>query len=99
MYQYEKEQPPPARTVTDVVVVRVDEVYEVDPALMEVLPQQNMPVWDTRRIVDGRTGQVDFMARHFAHSFLTLGLPPEAAAPERGASSEAEAPRRMPSSP
>jgi hypothetical protein len=82
MYRYESEQPDPPRAVNDVVVIRVDDVYEVHPALMEVVPQQDIPVWDTRRIVDGRASQVEFMAGHFAHSLLTLGLPPEDAFPQ-----------------
>ena len=38
--------------------MRMDHVYEIDPAKMRVFPQQEMPVWDTQRIVKNRWEQL-----------------------------------------
>ena len=35
--------PPPPQRITDDVVMRFEHVYEVDPDLMQVTPQQDMP--------------------------------------------------------
>ena len=48
------QQPPAPRQINDEVVMRFDDVYEVDSSLMELTGQQPMPAWDTQRIVDGR---------------------------------------------
>ena len=69
--------PPPARRITDAVVMRFEHVYEVDPALMETTPQQPMPAWDTRRIVDARWDHLDWMHSHFADDVLLAGEPSE----------------------
>jgi hypothetical protein len=65
--------PPPARRVTDTVVMRFDHVYEVDPALMELTGQQELPAWDTLRIVDSRWDHLDWMHAHFADDVLLAG--------------------------
>ena len=65
--------PPEPRRVTDVVVMRFDDVYEVDPALMERTGQQAMPAWDTDRIVDSRWEHLDWMHKHFADEVLLAG--------------------------
>ncbi len=57
---------PEARRIKDDVIMRFDHVYEVDPALMQVYPQQEIPEWDTRRIVDSRWDHLDWMHDHFA---------------------------------
>ncbi len=66
--------PPPPRRVTDVVVMRFDHVYEIDPALMERTGQQEVPAWDTRRIVAARWDHLDWMHDHFADEVLSTGL-------------------------
>lgn len=70
-----KEKPPEPQAVTDGVVTRVEHVYEVDPRLMEVFPQQDMPLWDTVRIITGRRDYLDWMHDHFADSIISLGGP------------------------
>lgn len=72
-----EQRPPEPRRVTDTVVMRFDHVYEVDPALMRHFPQQEMPAWDTRRIVEGRTDHLEWMHGHFADAVLPAGLPSE----------------------
>jgi hypothetical protein len=57
---------PAARPVTRGVVVRVEGVYEVDPALMRFFPQQAMPVEETQRIVAARHDFLEWMHGHFA---------------------------------
>ena len=62
--------PPPAQRVTDTVVMRFDHVYEVDPAKMEIVGQQDIPEWDRRRIVASRAAHLDWMHRHWAHKVI-----------------------------
>ena len=46
---------PEATRVSDGVIMRLEHVYEVDPDLMGThFRQQNMPLWDTLRIVESR---------------------------------------------
>ncbi len=71
------QRPPEAERVTDAVVMRFEHVYEVDPALMEVTPQQEVPAWDTKRIVDARWDHLDWMHDHFADEVLSTGIPSE----------------------
>jgi hypothetical protein len=60
--------------VEDGVVMRLEHVYEVDPALMGThFKQQRMPVWDTERIVDSRWEHLNWMHFHFADETLTAG--------------------------
>ena len=67
------EQTPPApRRVTDTVVMRFDHVYEVDPQLMsEHIRQQDIPAWDTMRIVAGRWDHLAWMHDHWANTVVS----------------------------
>ena len=72
-----REEPPPARRITDVVVERFPHVLEVDPALMQdSVLQHDMPVWDTRRIVDARTDYLAWMHRHWAEAYVSFDAHP-----------------------
>jgi hypothetical protein len=54
--------------------MRLDDVYEVDPALMEKhFQQQNMPLWDTERIVESRNDHLNWMHEHFSYETLVAG--------------------------
>ena len=65
---------PEARRISDGVIMRLDDVYEVDPALMEAhFRQQNMPTWDTERIVASRNDHLAWMHDHFAYETLVAG--------------------------
>jgi hypothetical protein len=44
---------------------------------MELTGQQNMPAWDTRRIVDSRWEHLDWMHDHFADQVLLAGAESE----------------------
>ena len=58
---------PEARRVTDIVVMRHDHVYEVDPALMrEHVQQQNIPKWDTLRMFNARLEYLYWLQDHWA---------------------------------
>jgi hypothetical protein len=65
--------PPEARRINDTVIERLEHQFEVDPALMQVTPQQNMPAWDTQRIVAARWDHLDWMHAHFADEVLLAG--------------------------
>jgi hypothetical protein len=66
------QRPPEPTRVTDTVVTRYEHVYEVDPALMtEHIQQQDLPVWDTQRIVASRWEHLDWMHRHWADSVVS----------------------------
>jgi hypothetical protein len=66
------QRPPEARRVADDVVMRFDDVYEVDPELMsEHTPQQRFPAWETLRIVDSRWEHLAWMHDHFADSLVS----------------------------
>jgi hypothetical protein len=59
--------PPESRRVTDIVVMRHEHVYEVDPRLMtEHVRQQDIPNWDTRRMVDSRLEYLYWLQDHWA---------------------------------
>jgi hypothetical protein len=69
---------PTARRVSDGVIMRLDHVYEVDPDLMgHVFGQQDMPRWDTERIVSSRNDHLSWMHDHFADETLVAGEPAE----------------------
>ena len=69
---------PEATRVSDGVVVRLEHVYEVDPDLMgQQFDQQNMPLWDTLRIVESRNDHLNWMHEHFADETLVAGKEPE----------------------
>ena len=66
------QKPPDAKRVTDGVVMRFDHVYEVDPSLMsEHVRQQDIPAWDTVRIVESRLEHLAWMHDHFADSVVS----------------------------
>ena len=69
---------PEATRVSDGVVIRMAHVYEVDPELMgKHFNQQNMPLWDTLRIVESRNEHLKWMHEHFADETLVAGLESE----------------------
>jgi hypothetical protein len=73
-FRQSDQQPPAQRPVADGVVMRLEHVYEVDPDLMGAhFKQQQMPVWDTERIVENRWEHLNWMHFHFADEVLTAG--------------------------
>ncbi|MGH9040845.1 MAG: hypothetical protein ACRDZ3_11505 [Acidimicrobiia bacterium] len=79
------QKPPEARRIKEDVVMRFDHVYEVDPEKMTVFPQQDIPAWDTHRIVASRWDHLAWMHRHFADKLLgmaDLGLNEDGTEPE-----------------
>ena len=65
---------PEARRISDGVIMRLANVYEVDPDIMgDHFKQQNMPLWDTERIVEARTDHLDWMHDHFSFETLVAG--------------------------
>jgi hypothetical protein len=72
--QFEQHNDGRPQPVSPGVVTRLEGIYEVDPALMgQHFAQQDMPIWDTRRIVDSRSDHLDWMHRHFALETLVAG--------------------------
>ena len=69
-FRLSAQKPPEARRVTDDVVQRLDHVFEVDPAKMTIIEQQEMPAWDTLRIVDSRWEHLAWMHDHWADAVL-----------------------------
>jgi hypothetical protein len=67
------QRPPHPQRITDTVVMRFEHVYEVDPALMELTGQQDLPAWDTTRIVESRWDHLDWMHAHFADDVRLAG--------------------------
>jgi hypothetical protein len=66
------QKPPEAQRITDDVVMRFEHVYEVAPELMtEHVPQQDIPAWDTHRIVASRWDHLAWMHDHFADSVIS----------------------------
>ena len=66
------QKPPEAKRITDAVVMRFDHIYEVDPVLMnEHIQQQDVPAWDTLRIVESRWEHLAWMHDHFADSVVS----------------------------
>ena len=54
--------------------MRLANVYEVDPDIMGThFKQQNMPLWDTERIVECRNDHLDWMHDHFSFETLVAG--------------------------
>ncbi len=71
---------PEARRIKDDVIMRFDHVYEIDPELMQLHPQQDIPPWDTERIIDSRWDHLAWMHQHFADRVVgakELGLDPK----------------------
>jgi hypothetical protein len=74
IFRQDEQHPPEATRITDGVIQRLEHVYEVDPDLMGThFKQQQMPVWDTERIVDNRWEHLNWMHFHFADEVLTAG--------------------------
>lgn len=68
----EQIEPPPARQVTDVTVMRFDGIYEVDPRLMQRhIAQQLFPNWDTLRIAEGREDHLEWMHQHWCATVVS----------------------------
>jgi hypothetical protein len=71
-FRLSQQRPPEPQRVNEHVVTRLDHVYEVDPLLMgEHLPQQEMPVWDTQRIVSSRLDHIAWMHDHWADKVIS----------------------------
>jgi hypothetical protein len=71
-FRLSAQKPPEATRVTDTVVMRLEHVYEVDPALMtEHVRQQDLPNWDVHRIVASRWEHLAWMHTHFADSVIS----------------------------
>jgi hypothetical protein len=51
---------------------------------MRVFPQQDLPAWDTERIVAARWDHLDWMHDHFADEVLSTGLGSETMPEEEG---------------
>ena len=65
------QKPPDPRRITDVAVMRFEHVYEVDPALMtEHIRQQEIPAWDTHRMVASRWDHLAWMHEHWADTVV-----------------------------
>ena len=77
VFRLGEQRPPEPRRVNDDVVMRLDDVYEVEPSKMRVFAQQDMPRWDTERIVDSRWEHLDWMHAHFADEVISTGLESE----------------------
>ena len=72
-YRYsEQNTPPEPQRASDVAITTFEQMYEVDPRLMErwVL-QQTFPNWDSLRIMNARHDHLDWMHRHFAEKVIT----------------------------
>jgi hypothetical protein len=82
------QRPPAPRRISNDVVMRFDDIYEVAPEKMQVFPQQELPAWDTKRIGDGRWDHLDWMHDHFADAVLSTGLESETMPPEEMPSEE-----------
>jgi hypothetical protein len=71
-FKLSAQKPPAAEPVADGVVMRLEHVFEVDPALMtEHVHQQELPNWDVQRIVDSRWEHLAWMHDHFADSVVS----------------------------
>lgn len=70
-FRLQAQRPPEPQPVTDGVVMRIEHVYEVDPARMTVFAQQDIPVWDTQRIVASRWDHLAWMHDHFADRVIS----------------------------
>ena len=68
------QKPPEPQRINADVVLRLEHQYEVAPEKMQIFPQQNMPVWDSKRIFAARWDHLDWMHDHFADEVLGTGL-------------------------
>jgi hypothetical protein len=69
-FRLKAQRPPEPVDVAPGVVQRFEHVYEVDPSKMELFPQQDMPAWDTHRIVAARWDHLAWMHDHFADAVI-----------------------------
>jgi hypothetical protein len=67
----EQMEPPAAKQITDVTVMRHDGIYEVDPRLMQTVPQQGFPNWDSLRIAHSREAHLHWMHDHWCHTVIS----------------------------
>jgi hypothetical protein len=68
----DESRPPAARRITDVAIMRHEDLYEVDPRLMEEhVAQQPFPNWDTLRIAAGRHDHLAWMHRHWCTTVVS----------------------------
>jgi hypothetical protein len=65
------QRPPEPRPVAPGVVQRLEHVFEVDPAKMQIVHQEEFPVWDTMRIVRSRWDHLRWMHEHWADSVIS----------------------------
>jgi hypothetical protein len=73
-----RQRPPEPRRVNEDVVERFEHVLEVAPEKMTThVRQQDLPAWDTRRIVSSRWDHLDWMHDHWADDVLSAGIEPE----------------------
>jgi hypothetical protein len=66
------QRPPEARRINEDVVMRFDHIYEVAPEKMTIIAQQDLPAWDTLRIVDSRWEHLAWMHAHWADRTLSV---------------------------
>jgi hypothetical protein len=77
IFRLGEQKPPAPERINDDVVQRFEHVYEIAPEKMQVFPQQDMPAWDTQRIVASRWDHLNWMHAHFADDVLSTGLESE----------------------
>ena len=71
-FRLSAQRPPEPRRVNDAVGMRVDHVYEMDPALMQdPVRQHDFPAWETHRIVASRWEHLAWMHAHWADSVVS----------------------------
>ncbi len=70
-FRLSAQRPPEARRIKDDVVMRFDHVYEVAPEKMTIIAQQDMPAWDTLRIVASRWDHLAWMHDHWADNLVS----------------------------
>lgn len=70
--------PPEPQRITEQVIQRFEHVFEVDPAAMGThFHQQQMPNWDTKRIVAARSDHLDAVHHEFADEVILAGEGPD----------------------
>lgn len=66
------QRPPTPERINDTVVMRFEDIYEVDPRLMsEHIQQHDFPAWETKRIVDSRWDHLAWMHDHWADRVIS----------------------------
>jgi hypothetical protein len=70
-FRLSAQQPPEPRRIKDDVIMRFDHVYEIDPDLMRTVEQDDIPAWDTHRIVAHRWDHLAWMHDHWADDVLS----------------------------